>query len=183
MNAYLMVKRLMVAIVLLVGSALYARGAEDDAAIKERDDLLAKAAASVAAAADKVKDDPARPIYHLLPPANWMNDPNGLVFHNGHYHVFYQHNPYGDGWGNMHWGHFRSKDLVDWEHQPIALWPSKSRGEEHVFSGSATKTADGKLMLFYTSIGKRNPEQWAAVPEGDDLVRWKKHSQNPLLTE
>ena len=158
-------------------------GGEDDAAIKERDELLAKAAASVAAAAEKVKDDAARPIYHLMPPANWMNDPNGLVYHNGHYHVFYQHNPYGDGWGNMHWGHFRSKDLAKWEHQPIALWPSKSRGEEHVFSGSATKTADGKLMLFYTSIGKRNPEQWAAVPEGDDLVLWKKHPQNPLLTE
>src|SRR5688500_8241924 len=79
------------------------------AALKERDELLAKADASVRTA---VKDDPARPIYHVLPPANWMNDPNGPIYHAGYYHLFYQHNPYGDQWGNMHWGHVRSRDLV-----------------------------------------------------------------------
>lgn len=149
----------------------------------EREELLAKAQKSLEAQAAKVKDDPARPVYHVLPPAYWMNDPNGPIWHNGYYHLFYQHNPYGDGWGNMHWGHVRSKDLVHWEHQPIALWPSKSQGEEHVFSGSATVNGKGELMLFYTSIGNRAPEQWAAMPEDKDLVRWKKHAKNPLLTE
>jgi sucrose-6-phosphate hydrolase SacC (GH32 family) len=148
----------------------------------ERKALLAKAEASVEAAR-RVRDDPERPVYHLLPPANWNNDPNGPVFWKGWYHVFYQHNPYGDNWGNMHWGHWRSKDLVRWEHQPIALWPSQTLGEDHVFSGCAAVTAKGRLMLFYTSIGPRAPEQWAAVAEDDDLVRWKKHPGNPILTE
>jgi sucrose-6-phosphate hydrolase SacC (GH32 family) len=149
----------------------------------ERKDLLAKAEASVAAAAKKVKDDPDRPIYHLLPPANWSNDPNGPLFYKGWYHLFYQHNPYGDDWGHMHWGHWRSKDLAHWEHQPIALWPSLSQDEDHVFSGCATVNPKGQLMLFYTSIGPRLPEQWAAIPEDDDLIKWKKHPANPLLTE
>ena len=151
--------------------------------LKERDDLLKKAEASVKAAAAKVKDDPNRPIYHLLPPANWNNDPNGPIYFKGNYHLFYQFNPYGDDWGHMHWGHFRSKDLVHWEHQPIALWPSESRGEEHVFSGCAAVTKKGQLMLVYTSIGKRLPEQWAAIPEDDQLVKWKKHPANPIMTE
>lgn len=153
------------------------------AAADERDELLAKAEASVKAAALKVKDDPNRPVYHLLPPANWNNDPNGPLYYKGAYHLFYQHNPYGDGWGHMHWGHWRSKDLVHWEHLPIALWPSKSKGEEHVFSGCALLDKNGRPMLYYTSIGNRLPEQWGAVPEDDDLIRWKKHPANPLLTE
>jgi beta-fructofuranosidase len=83
----------------------------------------------------------------------------------------------------MHWGHLRSKDLVHWEHQPIALWPSADKGEDHCFSGCAAVNAKGQPMLIYTSIGaKRRPEQWAAVGD-DDLLQWKKHAANPLLTE
>jgi len=159
------------------------RDEASSAELKERDELLAKAEASLKAAAANVKDDPTRPVYHVLAPANWINDPNGPIYHEGYYHLFYQHNPYGDQWGNMHWGHVRSPDLVHWEHLPIALWPSKSKGEEHCFSGCATVTKCGELMLFYTSIGKRAPEQWAAVPEDRELIKWKKHSRNPLLTE
>ncbi len=148
----------------------------------ERRDLLAAAEESVRKAALRVKDDPSRPTYHVLAPAQWVNDPNGPLFHDGWYHLFYQHNPYGDDWGHMHWGHARSRDLARWEHQPIALWPSKSRGEDHVFSGSAAVTKKGEVVLFYTSIGPRDPEQWAAVPEDKDLVRWKKHPANPILS-
>src|SRR5262249_19515405 len=107
---------------------------------EERADLLQRAEASMKATAEKVKNDPNRPLFHLQPPANWNNDPNGPIYYKGHYHLFYQLNPYGDAWGHMHWGHFRSKDLVHWEHQPIALWPSKKQGEEHVFSGCAAMT-------------------------------------------
>src|SRR5207253_5855021 len=139
---------------------------------EEREDLLARAEASTKAAAARVQRDPLRPIYHLLPPGNWNNDPNGPIFYQGFYHMFYQYNPYGDGWGNMHWGHARSRDLAHWEHLPIALWPSKSLGEEHVFSGCAAVTKEGQLMLFYTSIGKRLPEQWAAIAEDDQLIKW-----------
>jgi beta-fructofuranosidase len=155
----------------------------DDPNRSERDQALARAQASVNAAAERVKADHSRPVYHLLPPANWSNDPNGPVYFQGKFHLFYQHNPYGDTWGNMHWGHFRSADLVHWEDLPIALWPSKTRGEEQVFSGCAAVTNKNRLMLFYTSIGNRLPEQWAAISEDDDLIKWKKHPANPILTE
>jgi len=149
----------------------------------ERTELLAAAEASVRTASERASSDKSRPTYHVLPPANWLNDPNGPLYHNGYYHLFFQHNPYGDEWGNMHWAHVRSRDLAVWERMPIALWPSRNDGEEHVFSGSAAVDGNGQLMLFYTSIGGRLPEQWAAIPEDDDLVRWKKHPENPILTE
>ena len=144
------------------------------------------AMASVAAATEKAAADPSRPIYHFHPPANWMNDPNGTIYHNGYYHLFYQHNPYGDEWGHMHWGHARSTDLVHWEHLPIALWPSLETDEEHVFSGCARVNGAGEPLLFYTSVksGDREHraanEQWAAI--GDtDWITWQKHPANPIL--
>lgn len=75
-----------------------------------------------------------RPQLHFSPQANWMNDPNGMVYHNGNYHLFYQYYPDGMVWGPMHWGHAISKDLVSWKHLPIALYPD-SLGL--IFSGSA----------------------------------------------
>src|SRR5262245_53021994 len=69
----------------------------------------------------EVQSDPTRPRYHFCAPAGWMNDPNGTIFHNGYYHVFYQWNPGGDRWGDIHWGHARSRDLVTWEHLSAAL--------------------------------------------------------------
>jgi len=147
---------------------------------------IEQAMASVAAAMPKAQADPTRPIYHFCPPANWMNDPNGTIYHNGYYHLFYQHNPYGDEWGHMHWGHARSTDLVHWEHLPIALWPSHELGEEHCFSGCAGVDGQGNPMLIYTMVGfgthgERPPnEQWAAI--GDpDWITWQKHPANPVL--
>jgi beta-fructofuranosidase len=154
--------------------------AVDDAAI-------AQAMAGVAKARPRAEADPTRPIFHITAPANWINDPNGPIFHGGYYHLFYQHNPYGDQWGHMHWGHVRSRDLVQWEHLPIALWPSLETGEEHVFSGCATTNARGQPLIFYTSIKKGKSatdfaEQWAALGR-QDLVKWQKDFANPVLTE
>src|SRR5262249_47219642 len=95
----------------------------------------------------------------------------------------YQHNAYGDEWGHMHWGHWRSQDLVKWEHQPIALWPSLAKGEEHCFSGCAAFNGQDEPMIFYTSIGPREPQCWIAVPEDEALIKWKKHAANPVLSQ
>jgi len=148
---------------------------------------IEQAMAAVAAAVPKAQSDPRRPRYHFLPPANWMNDPNGTIYHNGFYHVFYQHNPYADHWDHMHWGHARSRDLVHWEHLPIALWPSQEQGEAHCFSGCATVTEEGQPLLIYTSVaaGSREErpanEQWGALGDAD-WITWTKHPQNPLLS-
>ena len=136
-------------------------------------------------AARAVPDDPTRPAYHFLPPANWMNDPNGPIYHEGYYHVFYQHNPYSDSWGSIHWGHARSSDLVHWEHLPIALSPSVERGEACCYSGTSVIRADGTPVIFYTKVGPEGAaqpfEQWMAV--GDrQLLEWEKIDQNPVLS-
>jgi len=143
--------------------------------------LLDRAQKSLDRAIKRVKDDPNRPAYHFLPPANWNNDPNGLLFYDGYYHLFYQHNPYGDRWDWMHWGHARSKDLVSWQYLPIALWPSVDKGEEHCFSGSGFIKDNGKPILVYTSIGHEYPEVWAANPEDDSLFNWEKNPADPIL--
>lgn len=143
---------------------------------------VARAMTSVAGAQARAEADPGRPAFHLLPPSLWINDPNGTIHHDGWYHIFYQHNPYGDRWEHMHWGHARSRDLVTWQHLPIALWPSRERGEQHCFSGCAAHAADGSVVLLYTSIGARAPEQWAAEPLDRELIKWKKTPDNPILT-
>jgi beta-fructofuranosidase len=89
------------------------------------------------------------PRYHLAARAGWMNDPNGLVWFDGWYHAFYQHHPYSTQWGPMHWGHARSKDLVHWEHLPVALAPEGAEDKDGCFSGSAVVDGD-TLALIYT---------------------------------
>lgn len=127
-----------------------------------------------------------RPSYHFLPEKNWMNDPNGVCWYGGKYHLFYQYNPTGDEWGNLHWGHAVSEDCVRWEHLPAALYPSREEGEVHCFSGSAS--VDGALpLLYYTSVGEGErdsacgAQQWYAYSE-DGMLTWKKGKENPLLT-
>jgi len=146
------------------------------------DPILRKAMDAVTAAIPKAEADPERPVYHFRPPAQWNNDPNGTIYYKGWHHLFYQLNPYDSVWGHMHWGHARSRDMVNWEHLPIALGPSLDKGERHIFSGAAFLAEDGRPRIFYTSIGeKRDPEHWMAIPEDDDLLRWKKHPRNPIL--
>lgn len=148
---------------------------------------IAKAEASVAQARAAVEKDPNRPAYHFQAPAYWMNDPNGPIYYQGEYHLFYQHNPYGENWGHMHWGHAKSRDLVHWQHLPIALAPSEDQGEEHCFSGSVIVDENGIPRAFYTSIGPDTPAydgavQWMAY-SGDGMQTWTKYPGNPVLTE
>lgn len=86
---------------------------------------------------------------HLKSPGNWINDPNGFIYYKGVYHLFYQHFPYALMWGTMHWGHAISKDLVHWEHQGIAVFPSIYEDQNGCFSGCAVEH-NGQMHLFYT---------------------------------
>lgn len=115
---------------------------------------------------------------HFHAEKNWLNDPNGLVQLHGWYHLFYQYNPHGLEWGDIHWGHARSRDLYRWEHLPVAMAPDAARGELHCFSGSCCKDADGQPHFYYTSIGSEadgrshvdGAQQWMAEPTDDTLT-------------
>ena len=97
--------------------------------------VIALAAAPAAAVAQTpAYSEPYRPQFHFTPAQNWMNDPNGMVYYQGEYHLFYQYNPFGDTWGHMSWGHAVSKDLVHWQELPVAI---PELGDEMAFSGSA----------------------------------------------
>jgi len=150
-------------------------------------DALARATAAVQAAAPRAQADPTRPVFHVTAPAQWINDPNGPIFHKGSYHLFYQLHPFSDASGPKYWGHVRSRDLAKWEHLPIALAPSGDAGETEIWSGCCTINGLGQPMCFYTSIGPDKPafdhaNQWAAIGD-DDLIRWHKSPANPLLSE
>ena len=90
-------------------------------------------------------------ILHLKAPGNWINDPNGFIYYQGRYHLFYQCFPYAPVWGTMHWGHAVSEDLVHWEHLDIAVFPTKRYDSNGVFSGSALEK-DGRLYLYYSAV-------------------------------
>lgn len=90
-------------------------------------------------------------VLHVKSPENWINDPNGFIYYQGNYHLFYQYFPYAPEWGTMHWGHAVSKDLIHWEHLGIALFPTKPYDQNGVFSGSALEK-DGKLYLYYSAV-------------------------------
>lgn len=98
-----------------------------------------------------------KPYLHVTPPKGWMNDPNGFIYYQGWYHLFYQYFPYDTSWGTMHWGHKVSKDLIEWEDLGIALYPSKDYDRNGCFSGSAIEVED-KLYLYYTSIVYSQPD-------------------------
>ena len=125
-----------------------------------------------------------RPTYHFSPLYGWMNDPNGMVYKDGEYHLFYQHNPYGSKWGNMHWGHAISKDLINWEHRPDAITPD-ALGT--IFSGSAVVDTDntagfgaGAIVAIYTLNSDRQVQSIAYST--DNGRSFTKYENNPVLT-
>lgn len=125
--------------------------------------------------------------YHFTPPKGWINDPNGLICVDGVYHLFYQHYPESTQWGPMHWGHAISRNLLTWEHLPIALFPTD---EEYIFSGSAILDIEnisglgkGKapLLLFYTSHNPKTGEQQQSMAYSLDYVNFIKYEGNPII--
>jgi beta-fructofuranosidase len=118
----------------------------------------------------RIARDPMRPQFHLLPAANWMNDPNGPVYWNGKYHMFYQYNPNGAFWGDMHWGHACSTDMVHWRHLPIALSPTPGGPDaQGCFTGTAV-VDDGHVTVIYTGVVSA-PESEATSRNGVNSLR------------
>jgi len=138
--------------------------------------------------------EPLRPQFHFSPRRGWTNDPNGLVFYKGEYHLFFQHNPYGWSWGNMHWGHAVSKDLIHWQELPVALYP-----DEHgtMYSGSAVvdwnntaglqKGPEKTLVCIFTAAGTSGfgypkcPFSQGIAYSNDCGRSWTKYANNPVL--
>ena len=142
--------------------------------------------ASVAIVLLQGSDEPYRPVFHFSPPKNWTNDPNGAVYYRGEYHLFYQHNPFGDTWGHMSWGHAVSSDLFHWQHLPVAL------AEENgvmIFSGSVVVDPNTSglcvgspdcLIAIYTAHTPDSQTQHIAV-SNDRGRSWTKYSGNPVI--
>ncbi|HEU5012693.1 MAG TPA: glycoside hydrolase family 32 protein [Roseiflexaceae bacterium] len=129
---------------------------------------------------DKLRRDPHRPVYHFVPQSNWMNDPNGLIQWNGVYHMFYQYNPHGAFHGTIHWGHATSRDLVHWEHQPVALAPTPGGPDaDGCWSGCAVDD-NGTPTLIYTGVHGKAQRPCLATST-DDLLTWQKYAGNPII--
>lgn len=119
--------------------------------------------------------------YHAMSRYNWANDPNGVIWYNGAFHLFYQHNPYAANWGPMHWGHQTTTDFIKWDHLPVALAPDKTYDKDlGAFSGSAIEK-DGKLYLMYTSVSNGLQQQAIAYSEDGGLT-FQKDRNNPVIT-
>ncbi|KAI8530921.1 hypothetical protein RHMOL_Rhmol11G0097600 [Rhododendron molle] len=160
-----------------------------------------------------LEEQPYRTAYHFQPPKNWMNvflvlilihvpviwhvllvktandesaDPNGPMYYNGIYHLFYQHNPYGPLWGNMTWAHSISYDLINWVHLDHALNPIDPFDINGCWSGSTTILPGGKPAILYTGKDTKNHEvQNLAVPKNLSdplLIEWVKSAHNPIMT-
>lgn len=130
---------------------------------------------------ERLADDHLRPSYHLTPPANWLNDPNGLIEWDGRYHAFYQYNPGGPFHGTIHWGHAVSDDLVRWSDEPVALTPSPDGPDrDGCWSGCAVDDA-GTPTALYTGGRGRHQLPCLATADDDDLRTWTKDPHNPVI--
>lgn len=114
--------------------------------------------------APQTADTPCREVCHFTPPCGWLNDPNGLCWHDGWFHLYYQFYPHDQQWGNMHWGHAVSRDLVRWLHQPVLLTPQQALLEDctlagGAFSGSAAVCEDGMRFYFTRHIAPKSHEE------------------------
>ena len=135
---------------------------------------------------DVTNTDFYRPSYHHTPSYGWMNDPNGMFYKDGVYHLCYQYNPYGSKWGNMHWGHTISRDLIHWKE----VEPTIARDPMgHIFSGSAVIDKDGTanygkdaIVALYTSASDKNGQIQCMAYSTDGGYTFHKYSGNPVLT-
>ncbi|WP_311380001.1 glycoside hydrolase family 32 protein [Arthrobacter sp. ISL-72] len=151
-------------------------------------------AGAIPAGADTTQgEEQYRPAFHFSPEKNWMNDPNGMVFYKGVYHLYYQHNPSGNTWGNMSWGHATSTDLVHWKEQPLAI---PTDDQQDIFSGSVVvdknnssgfgTTENPPLVAIFTSAYKASSPYHGLQAQSlayslDQGQTWTKYARNPVL--
>lgn len=162
---------------LIENALLYLAGKQEPQAVIGRP----KGQAEFEAMRDEISDPLHRPKYHFTPPANWLNDPNGLVHWNGVYHLFYQYNPAGPFHGTIHWGHAISDDLVHWEDEPIAFEPTPESVDEHGCWSGCFVNDDGTPRIIYTGGQGRDQLPCLATAERDDLRSWDKDETNPVI--
>lgn len=150
--------------------------------------MLKKGQTALQKNTDQLKNTKYRLNYHFMAPSGWLNDPNGLIQHQGIYHLFYQHHPYSENWGPMHWGHATSKDLITWQHEPLALAPSEAyefeagKTEVGCFSGSAV-TNGAELVLIYTGhVEGGEPKEVQASAKSIDGIHFTKNENNPIIS-
>lgn len=149
---------------------------------------------AVAIPRDELYSEQLRPQFHFTAKAGWLNDPNGLCYANGIYHMFFQHNPVGCNWGNMHWGHATSPDLIHWKEEKLALFPDRMGT---MYSGSAIvdkynvarlkQNENDTILLFYTAAGEKSlqskgqPFTQCMAYSIDGGVHFEKYTNNPLI--
>ncbi|MGA8069329.1 MAG: glycoside hydrolase family 32 protein [Terriglobales bacterium] len=152
--------------------------------------MLAILMLAIGAAAAENYDEPYRPQFHFTPAKNWTNDPNGPIFYQGEYHLFYQHNPFGNEWGHMSWGHAVSRDLVHWQHLPLALaeengimiFSGSTVVDWHNSSGLCTGSAADPSCLIAIYTGYTGTQQFQNLAYSNDKGRtWTKYAGNPIL--
>jgi beta-fructofuranosidase len=127
------------------------------------------------------RTDAHRPVYHFTAPGGWLNDPNGVAYHAGRWHVHYQHNPGGPFWNHIVWGHVSSTDLMTWRHEPVALRPTPGGPDEDgCFSGSFAEVG-GVPTLYYTGVSGGTNTQAQCRATSTDLITWTKDPRNPVI--
>lgn len=131
----------------------------------------------------RYEGDNLRPQYHAMPNATWANEPYGLTYYNGKYHLFFQKNPNGPYLYFMHWGHLTSTDLVQWKEEKIALSPSPGFDSFGVWSGTTIKDAAGKPVVVYTGVNGAKAGIGVAFSPDDALVNWEESTSNPVIAE
>jgi fructan beta-fructosidase len=136
-----------------------------------------------------------RPAFHFAPAKNWTNDPNGLVYYQGYYHLYFQYNPYGNKWGHMSWGHARSKDLIKWEELPVAIpeYVNDNGDSTMVFSGTAfvdsfntggfkgNDNTDPLIAIYTSHVGRPNPNQSQSLAYSMDANSFTHYTKSPIL--